>query len=109
MNGVPGFFNQGAGVWLRKPNQIPTRHYLQSGDSVRVRQGQDDLGVYFVRLHDEEPERNYPSILRGLPLGSEFGPNQYEWGRIVVVLSCAEGLLGRNGPGNGGNGRAYDV
>ena len=70
VNGVPGFFNQGAGVWLRKPNQIPTRHYLQSGDSVRVRQGQDDLGFTLFDCMMRSRIQNYPSILRGLPLGA---------------------------------------
>ena len=74
VNGVPGFFNQGAGVWLRKPNQIPTPHYLQNGDSVRVLKGRDELGVYFVRLHDEEPDTKLSLHTAWPPVGGNLAP-----------------------------------
>ena len=63
VNGISGFFNQGAGVWLRKPNQIPKPHYLQNGDSVRVFKEQEELGVYFVRLHDEPKDKDTKLLL----------------------------------------------
>ena len=74
VNGIPGFFNQGAGVWLRKPNQIPTPHYLQNGDSVRVLKGRDGLGVYFVRLHDQDRETKLSLHTTWPPVGGNLAP-----------------------------------